>query len=90
MNLTELKASEYDKYVGLLTPIQKDQLVGRQYAPNSYFNPVLDGNEPPNWIISVEEMANCINPHYEWVKALPIIPWVAPAPPELIETDATD
>jgi hypothetical protein len=78
MNLTELEASDYDKFVGLLTPTQKDQLAGSQYAPNSYFNPVLDGNEPANWIISVEEMANCTNPEFQWVKDLPLIDWVEP------------
>ena len=90
MKLNEIPEGEETKWVGLLTTEQKDQLVGRQYAPNSYFNPVLDGNDPANWIISVEEMANCVNTDYEWVKELPLIPWVAPAPPEPIENDATD
>jgi len=72
MKLNEIPEEDENKWVGLLTIEQKNQLVGKQYASNSYFNPVLDGNDPQNWIISVEEMANCINPHYEWVKALPL------------------
>jgi len=37
-----------------------------------------------NWIISVEEMANNINPNYMWVKDLPLILYVPkenPFPP---------
>jgi hypothetical protein len=87
MNLSELEASDYDKFVGLLTPIQKDQLVGRQYAPNSYFNPVLDGNEPANWIISTQEVNDCTNPEFHWVKDLPLIDWVEPVYTDGNETD---
>jgi len=41
MNLTEIKASEYDKFVGLLTPIQKDQLVGQAIRTQQLFKPCL-------------------------------------------------
>lgn len=64
--------------VGLLTEQQKDLLVGIEYEPSSIFNPVLDGNNPPNWIISTEEMNDCVNPDYLWVKDLPLIDWVSP------------
>ncbi len=64
--------------VGLLTLQQKDELVGQAFAPDCYFNPVEDGNTPPNWIISTQEMENCINPDFDWVKTLPLIDWVAP------------
>ena len=41
------------------------------YAPDSYFNPIQDADD--NWIISVEEMNQCINPDFMWVKELELI-----------------
>ena len=82
MKLTDIKQAEWTTYVGLLTEIQKDELVGQMYAPDSYFNPIQDNAD--NWIISVEEMANCINPNYMWVQDLPLILYVPkenPFPP---------
>jgi len=67
--------------VGLLTEEQKNQLIGQLYEPRSYFNPTLDGNNPPNWIISTEEMEYNINPDFIWVKDLPLIDWVSPISP---------
>ena len=67
--------------VGLLTEVQKDELIGVAYAPDSFYNPIQDLNE--NWIISVEEIANTINPDTEWVKDLPLtiyIPKPTPSP----------
>jgi len=57
--------------VGLLTEQQKDEIVGKMFAPDSYFNPIQDKND--NWIISIEEMNQCVNPSYLWVKSLPLI-----------------
>jgi hypothetical protein len=54
--------------VGLLTEIQKNELVGQQYAPDSYFNPIQDENN--NWIISIEEIQET---NIQWVKELPLI-----------------
>lgn len=66
--------------VGLLTETQKDSLVGQQYAPDSYFNPIQDINY--NWIISIEEMDFCVNPEFQWVKDLPLIDYKPkPSPP---------
>lgn len=66
--------------VGLLTEIQKDELVGQLYDEDSYFNPIQDLND--NWIISVEEMEQCVNPNFMWVKDLPLIPYEPkPTPP---------
>ena len=67
--------------VGLLTELQKDELQGQWYAPDSLYNSIQDLNE--NWIISVEEIANTINPATEWVKDLPLtiyIPKPTPSP----------
>ena len=66
--------------VGLLTELQKDELVGQWYDADSYFNPLQDLSD--NWIISVEEMEQCINPNFMWVKDLPLIPYEPkPTPP---------
>ncbi len=66
--------------VGLLTESQKDSLVGQLYAPDSYFNPLQDNSD--NWIISIEEMEQCVTTEFQWVKTLPLIEYVAkPAPP---------
>jgi hypothetical protein len=59
--------------VGLLTEVQKDELVGQLYDEDSYFNPIQDLND--NWIISVEEIDQCVNPTFIWVKELPLIPY---------------
>jgi hypothetical protein len=54
--------------VGLLTETQKEQLVGQWYETDSFFNPIQDIND--NWVISIEEMHNCVNPDFMWVKDL--------------------
>lgn len=59
--------------VGLLTETQKDELVGQLYDEDSYFNPIQDAND--NWIISVEEIDQCVNEKVMWVKELPLIPY---------------
>jgi len=70
-------------YVGLLTETQKDSLVGQQYAEDSYFNPILDLND--NWIISQEEINQCTNEEFIWVKDLPLINYEPKPSPPLFE-----
>ena len=68
--------------VGLLTELQKDELVGVLYAPDSYFNPIQDIND--DWVILQEEMYNNENELVAWVKDLPLIEYVpkpSPFPP---------
>ena len=66
--------------VGLLTIEQSNSLVGQWYASDSYFNPIQDANN--NWVISVEEMEQCVNPDFMWVKDLEMIPYEPkPTPP---------
>ena len=66
--------------VGLLTEVQKDELVGQMYDEDSYYNPIQDLND--NWIISVEEIDQTVNPNFLWVKELPLIPYEPkPTPP---------
>jgi hypothetical protein len=80
ITLKDIKREQWDLYVGLLTIKQKDSLLIQLYAPDSYFNPIQDLND--NWIISVEEMANCVNEEFIWVKDLPLIIYEPkPSPP---------
>lgn len=73
MKLTQLTAAEKLTYVGLLTELQKDLLVGQLYAPYSYYNPIQDLND--NWIISVGEIEQCTNEEFMWLKDVPLIPY---------------
>lgn len=66
--------------VGLLTEIQKDELVGQLYDLDSYFNPIQDIDD--NWVISIEEIEQNIFPSFVWVKDLPLIEYKPkPTPP---------
>ena len=80
IQLKDIKREQWDLYVGLLTEQQKNDLILQWYAPDCYFNPIQDLND--NWVISVEEMANCVNDEFMWVKDLPLIIYEPkPAPP---------
>ena len=80
IQLKDITKEQYSLYVGLLTEIQKNDLLLQQYAPDCYFNPIQDLND--NWIISVEEIANCVNDEFMWVKDLPLIIYEPkPSPP---------
>jgi hypothetical protein len=56
--------------IAYLTVEQKDQLVGQQYANDSYFNPILDAND--KWVISEEEINFLANHDFLWLNDLPI------------------
>lgn len=63
--------------VGLLvTEEEKDSLIGVKYDGVQYFNPVQDFYG--RWIISIQEMEQCTNPDFQWVKDLELIEWVPP------------
>jgi hypothetical protein len=80
MKLIDITQAEWSTHVGLLTEVQKDELVGQQYTADSYFNPIQDADD--NWVISVEEMEYCTNPTFAWVKDLDLIPYnPKPSPP---------
>jgi len=57
--------------VGILTEEQKDLLAGQEFMVDVFFNPVQDIND--NWFISVEEMDQCVNENFMWVKDLELI-----------------
>ena len=80
MNLKDLTTEQFSLYVGLLTDFEHEILVGEPYAPDSYFNPIQDADN--NWVISVEEINQCVNADYLWVKDLQLIPYnPKPSPP---------
>jgi hypothetical protein len=54
--------------VYLLTYEEAQSLIGIQFMPNNYFNPIMDADG--NFIISIEEVDQC---SIDWVKALPLI-----------------
>jgi hypothetical protein len=66
--------------VGLLTLEQKNEIVGQLYAEDSYFNPIQDVNN--DWVISTQEMEQCVVEEFIWVKDLPLIDYEPkPTPP---------
>jgi hypothetical protein len=69
--------------VALLTKIQKNELVGQQYAPDSYFNPIQ--NKDGNWVISIEETQAT---DIQWVKELELIAY-EPKPLPVLRTRPT-
>ena len=74
MKLNQITTEDLNTLVGLLNQEQKDSLVGQLYTDDSYFNPIQDAND--NWIISTEEMINCTNEKFMWVKELELIAYV--------------
>jgi hypothetical protein len=74
MKLKDITTEDLNTLVGLLNQEQKDSLVGQLYTDDSYFNPIQDAND--NWIISTEEMINCTNEKFLWVKELELITYV--------------
>jgi hypothetical protein len=71
ITINNITPEEYDIYVGLLALEQKNDLVGQLYMPDSFFFPIQDVNG--NWIISTQEIDQCINPDFIWVRDLPLI-----------------
>lgn len=66
--------------VALLTEEEKDLLVGVFYSDDSIYNPIQDFYN--DWIISLEEVNDTINPDTMWVKDLNIIEYKPkPTPP---------
>jgi hypothetical protein len=79
MKLADIKTEDLATLVGLLTKVQKNELVGVYYSADSIYNPIQDIND--NWIISVEEMQSTSNPDTMWVKDLELIEYKAKPTP---------
>jgi hypothetical protein len=71
MKLADITTEDIATLVGLLTEVQKDELIGVYYSADSIYNPIQDIDD--NWIISVEEMIYTSNPETLWVKDLDLI-----------------
>jgi len=54
--------------VYLLTLEQAQSLIGIEFTPDNYYNPIQDNDG--NYVISIEEVEQS---SLEWVKALPLI-----------------
>ena len=80
ITIKDITPEQYSTYVGVLTVEDKDSLIGQWYMEDSFFNPIQDADD--KWVISVEEIFQCINPDFMWVKNLPLIPYnPKPSPP---------
>jgi len=79
MKLADITTEDITTLVGLLTEVQKDELVGVYYSADSIYNPITDIDE--NWVISTEEMIYTTNEDTLWVKDLELIPYIAKPTP---------
>jgi hypothetical protein len=71
MKLADITTEDITTLVGLLTEVQKDELVGVYYSDDSIYNPITDIDE--NWVISTEEMIYTTNQETLWVKDLELV-----------------
>jgi len=71
MKLADITTEDINTLVGLLTEVQKDELVGVYYSADSIYNPIQDIDD--NWIISIEEIIYTTNEDTLWVKDLELI-----------------
>ena len=71
MKLADITTEDINTLVGLLTEVQKDELVGVYYSADSIYNPIQDIDD--NWIISIEEIIYTTNEDTLWVKNLELI-----------------
>jgi hypothetical protein len=80
MKLTDITNEDPATLVGLLTKTQKEEIQGKWYSSDSYYNPIQNVND--NWVISTQEMIYTINPETMWVKELTLINYEPkPTPP---------
>lgn len=54
--------------IAIITELQKDILIGKHFDGVQFFNPVQDIDS--NWCISVEEIDQCTNIDFQWIKDL--------------------
>ena len=81
MKLADITTEDIASLVGLLTEVQKDELIGQQYTDDSFYNPIQDIDN--NWVISTEEMIYTSNPETLWVKDLDLIEYKPKPTPSL-------
>ena len=54
--------------IAIITIQQKDSLIGQKFDGVQFFNPLTDIDN--NWCISHEEINQCTNSDFQWVKNL--------------------
>jgi hypothetical protein len=75
--------------VALLTRGQAKSLERQTFCRDSYFNPIEDA--AGNWVLSLEEVEQCNNLKFGWVKRLRTIPYnPKPSPPMPGMTEQTE
>ncbi len=79
MKLADITTEDITTLVGLLTEVQKNELVGVYYSADSIYNPIQDIDN--NWIISTQEMIYTTNEDTLWVKDLELIEYKAKPTP---------
>lgn len=79
MKLADITTEDITTLVGLLTKVQKNELLGVYYSADSIYNPIQDING--NFVISTEEMIYTTNPDTLWVKDLELIEYKAKPTP---------
>ena len=57
--------------VVLLTEQQYQEIQGKKFAPDCFFNPRQDQDN--NWFIDIGEQENCVHPDFQWIKKCPRI-----------------
>lgn len=56
--------------VAKITQQQADELIGQEFAPDSFYKPIQDANG--NWVVSVEESAY-LSFDFELIEFIPIL-----------------
>jgi hypothetical protein len=79
MKLADITTEDITTLVGLLTKVQKNELVGVYSSADSIYNPIQDIDN--NWIISTQEMIYTTNEDTLWVKDLELIEYKAKPTP---------
>lgn len=54
--------------IAIITEVQKNSLIGHRFDGIQFFNPVQDVDG--NWVISIEEINQCTNVDFQWIKDL--------------------
>jgi hypothetical protein len=60
--------------IAYITDLQANQLVGLEWVPDNFFNPVQYTSN--QWFISEEEVLGNININVPWVNTLPLTDYI--------------
>lgn len=71
----DLKIEELVKYCAVLTDNEKDLIHLQSFDFGSSFFNVIK-NIDNNWVLSAEEIVNCVDNQYFWLKSLELIEYI--------------